>query len=79
MTERHRPGEREREREREREEKRAGERERERERERDVCVWDLKGTAPGSLGYLFLSKAMRCLEKRSSYVLHSKMRAGGTF
>lgn len=30
-------------------------------------VWDLKGTAPGCLGYLFLSKAMRCLVKEGSY------------
>lgn len=39
------------------------------ERGRYVCVWDLKGTAPGCLGYLFLSKAMQCLEKEASCVL----------
>lgn len=27
-----------------------------------VCGGNLKGTASGCLGYLFLSKAMRCLE-----------------
>lgn len=43
-------------------------------RERDACVWDLKGTAPGCLGYLFLSKAMRCLEKEASYVLNATVR-----
>ena len=37
------------------------------EREREMHVWDLKGTAPGCLGYLFLSKAMRCLVKEGSY------------
>lgn len=48
----------------------------ERERERYACVWDLKGTAPGCLGYLFLSKAMRCLEKEASYVLNATVRTG---
>lgn len=48
------------------------------ERERDACVWDLKGTAPGCLGYLCLSKAMRCLEKGASYVLNATVRAGST-
>lgn len=38
-------------------------REREKKREREMHVWDLKGTASGCLGYLFLSKAMRCLVK----------------
>lgn len=55
------------------------ERESEREtwrRERYACVWDLKGTAPGCLGYLFLSKAMRCLEKEASYVLNATVRTG---
>lgn len=37
-------------------------------------MWDLKGTAPGCLGYLFLSKAMRCLEKEASYVLIATVR-----
>lgn len=39
-------------------------------------MWDLKGTAPGCLGYLFLSKAMRCLEKEASYVLNATARTG---
>lgn len=39
----------------------------EREREREMHVWDLKGTAPGCLRYLFFSKAMRCLVKEGSY------------
>lgn len=52
------------------------ERESERAKERDACVWDLKGTAPGCLGYLFLSKAMRCLEKEASYVLNATVRTG---
>lgn len=51
-------------------------RERDMEGERDMRVWDLKGTAPGCLGYLFLSKAMRCLEKESSYVLNATVRTG---
>lgn len=46
------------------------------ERERYACVWDLKGTAPGCLGYLFLSKAMRCLEKEASYVPNATVRTG---
>lgn len=50
--------------------------ERERERDMCVCVWDLKGTAPGCLGYLCLSKAMRCLEKEASYVLNATVRTG---
>lgn len=37
-------------------------------------MWDLKGTAPGCRGYLFLSKAMRCLEKEASYVLNATVR-----
>lgn len=36
---------------------------------------DLKGTAPGCLGYLFLSKAMRCLETEASYALIATVRA----
>lgn len=40
---------------------------REGEREREMHVWDLKGTAPGCLRYLFFSKAMRCLVKEGSY------------
>lgn len=59
------------EREKERETRR-----RERGRARYACVWDLKGTAPGCLGYLFLSKAMRCLEKEASYVLNATLRTG---
>lgn len=40
-----------------------------------MCVWgDLKGTAPGCLGYLFLSKAMRCLETEASYALIATVR-----
>lgn len=35
---------------------------------------DLKGTAPGCLGYLFLSKAMRCLETEASYALIATVR-----
>lgn len=41
-----------------------------------VCVWDLKGTAPGCLGYLFLSKAMRCLVKEASYVPNATVKIG---
>lgn len=46
------------------------------ERGRYACVWDLKGTASGCLGYLFLSKAMRCLEKEASYVVNAEVRTG---
>lgn len=59
------------EREKERERHGGGE-----ERERYACVWDLKGTAPGCLGYLCFSKAMRCLERGASYVLNAAVRAG---
>lgn len=44
------------------------------DRGRYACVWDLKGTAPGCLGYLFLSKAMWCLEKEASCVLNATVR-----
>lgn len=39
-------------------------------------MWDLKGTASGCLGYLFLSKAMGCLEIQASYVLDATARTG---
>lgn len=39
-------------------------------------MWDLKGTASGCLGYLFLSNAMGCLEIQASYVLNATARTG---